>query len=78
MIVPEQLTLIEWLDSCHTQGWYDKGLTVQPLECVSIGFLNDETDDAVTLVMTLDRNGRWSNSITIPKSSITKRWTISH
>lgn len=70
----KNLVWIEWLDSCHTEGWHTEGQYVDhPLHVISIGFLHMESDDAVTLIMTRDENGRWSNSITIPKSTIIKR-----
>ncbi len=70
------LLWIEWLDSCHTEGWHDEGEFAPPLRCTSIGFLHKETDQSVMLKMTRDENERWNNSITIPKSAITKRKKI--
>ena len=66
------LVRVEWEDSCHTSGWYDENEFARPLTIESMGFIHKDEKNYLMLTMSRDENGRWNNSISIPKRVITK------
>ena len=77
---------VEWIDSTSLHGWNSpaeaKALKSDP--CRTVGFLLQETDDAVTLVMSHtsrdEENGRESmaNAVVIPKFAVTNRSCVTN
>ncbi len=64
---------IEWVDSqtqCHWQQPSAK--SVEDLECVTLGFVTWETDEAIVVTATAAATGSVLDSITIPKCCITR------
>ena len=68
-----ELRWVEWLDSCHTEGWHDEDGFARPLVVQSVGFIHQDEETYVMLTMTRDENKRWNNSISIPKAVISKQ-----
>ncbi len=73
-----KLVEIEWIDSSTGAGWIStEDINVEPVQCVTVGFIIRETKTAVMVAASL---GIWSgvvdqacDPITIPKVAITKR-----
>lgn len=65
-----------WIDSHSMQGggvWTDKDdITCDLLECVSVGFVFRESDDAITLVSHIAKS-QVSGDLCIPKCCIRER-----
>jgi len=66
-----KILLVEWVDSSYIAGWKDKkDFDVDLAKCFSTGLAIDESDDAITLVLSGGDTGQWSQSMTIPKVAI--------
>jgi len=84
-VVSESLSIVrvEWVDSTNIVRWNTKAdLTAcLPKHCASVGFLLHETDDAIWIVQSDDRDSddedrNFNNTMVIPKIAITKREVI--
>lgn len=69
---------VKWIDSSCASGWHPKeeSIGTTPANCVTIGFLLEETDDYVSLYMSDDGQGNIDNCLTIPKFAVTEMVTI--
>lgn len=69
------LTLVEWLDIAAEVGWESIEQKMLPHPCVSVGYLIEETDTALTLAATISDFGvvETNNRIVIPKGTIKSR-----
>lgn len=66
--------LIDWIDSSSYSGWRKAEHRDVPRRCQALGFLIDETDEAVTLCLnrTTD-NSHFGERVVIPKALISQR-----
>lgn len=74
---PPAIYIIDWVDSCGSQGWLQIGeCKARVSECQTVGFLVDETKDAIALALnrvTIEGHAPFGEMITIPKFAITKK-----
>ncbi len=64
---------IEWLDSQTQSHWqHPSAKAVEDIECVTLGFVVWETDEAIVVAATVAATGSVLDSITIPKVCITR------
>lgn len=64
---------IEWIDSVGTIGWqYPTSSLMGDMECLTLGFLVWEDDEAVCVASSVSATGRASDPITIPRCAIKK------
>ena len=64
---------IEWVDSIGTSGWcMPSGHPMSDLDCLTLGFLIWETDEAVCVAASVSATGRASDPVTIPRCAIKK------
>jgi hypothetical protein len=67
---------VEWWDSASADlGWRPQAeyrKEVGPLQCRTVGYLLNRTPKHVTVVQNWDRNDKVSDSMSIPRSCITK------
>lgn len=71
---PQKPTEVRWIDTCVSrEAWEDKEEAPEdkllPLECYSLGYVYENTEDYITLVADLNRS-QVGRKITIPKCSI--------
>ena len=66
------LLVVEWGDAVASTGWQAIGAGDPPDACVTVGFLDTETDDFLTLAGTLG-DEQTNNRMTIPKGWIKNR-----
>lgn len=72
-----RIEYVEWLDSGGRNGWHEPDEECAAMECVSVGWVTDESDSAVTITGHMQKKPRFHHSdITIPKCAITKRLRI--
>lgn len=70
-VLPAQIT---WLDSSTHGGWHHahEAENAQPQECVTIGFILEDTDDRVVVAQSIcEAIGHIGNILVIPGSLIT-------
>ena len=68
------LVMVEWLDSVNLCGGVsiDEGAE-EPARITSVGWLTSSTDDSVTLVSHIDRDGQSGyGAMVIPRGSVVK------
>lgn len=64
---------VEWVDSKGTEGWCrPMHVDTGRLECITLGFLVGEDDDAVQVSASISATGNADDIITIPRLAITK------
>lgn len=67
---------VEWRDSYQTHGWEQiektKTETAEPnyLNCTSVGYLIDDSNDRLTLAMSLGQHANAADFLTIPREAI--------
>lgn len=63
---------VDWLDSNGFGHWHDKtDEKNKPSTCVSIGMIEAESDEAITLRLSIDTLiNRVDNTMTIPKCAV--------
>ncbi len=78
-----KLVYIEWIDSHSGRGWRnvdDIKPTCAPLPCRSVGWVLQETKEAITLAPHVAGNDtiveQACGDMTIPKKAVTRRLTI--
>ena len=69
-----RVTLVHWKDAVADVGW-DDNIKSELHDCTSIGFIIDETKDALTLANTVSQD-QSNCRINIPKKWILKRKDI--
>ena len=75
-----QLYRIDWEDACADGGWKRVQDVPQPklLAVHSVGYLVSENKKAIVLAQQLSERGNYSDTITIPKTCITKKVKLKH
>ena len=73
---PNNILLIDWVDSCGETGWGDtESLVCDVIECQTIGFYVAENERGITLALNRaddDRVLAYDSIMTIPKVAITR------
>lgn len=73
------LIVVEWVDSCGLKGGHwgstEDAKQLTPSDCRSVGWLINETDDAIVLAAHVTPH-HVSGEMCIPKVAVTKRWPI--
>ena len=69
-----RVTLVHWKDAVADVGW-DDNIKSELHDCTSIGFIIDETKDALTLANTVSQD-QSNCRINIPKKWILKRKVV--
>lgn len=71
----ERAVIVTWVDSCSASGgpWMDRESAeeMKPLECVTIGFVVQETTDYITLASSATKDGQVAGDMCIPQACIT-------
>ena len=76
---PVEIRYIEWLDSLSGTGWTSEANVLAEVvsRCYSAGFVLKETNDAITLVQSIDPEGKnVDNYLVIPKFAIVHEATV--
>lgn len=70
--VNKEIVIIEWVDSVRASDWtYVEDVDEKPMDCISVGFLVEETNDSVTIAQNYGiKPEQVCNTMTIPKCSI--------
>ena len=65
---------VEWDDSECTYGWNGKSEKCEVSPIISIGWVVDESDTAITMAAHVDlKNENYHSAMTIPKCAIVRR-----
>lgn len=70
---PGPLVEVEWIDAGGQQGWHEAARSTDPLHesgCVSAGYLLQDDEDGVVLVMGVNAGGLQHDSLTIPRAMV--------
>ena len=67
----KKIVFIEWVDSVRASDWtYVEDVDEKPMDCISVGFLIEETNDSVTIAQNYGlKPEQVCNLMTIPKRS---------
>ena len=63
---------IKWVDAVASNGWAKHGKSERPMLCTSIGFIDCEDEEQITVAATFSGN-ETNNRISIPKGWIKSR-----
>jgi hypothetical protein len=73
MSTKQRVIYLEWKDATGTQGWYAKGAELHLAHIRSIGWLVNETKNAITITTGIADDGGSMGLQSIPKACIIKR-----
>ena len=72
-----KVELVEWIDSCGHNGWHRPEEGSQVSHIKSVGWISDETDQAITITShKCDVTQTHHSDLSVPKCAITKRTVI--
>jgi hypothetical protein len=67
-----KIMMVEWLDSMSESGWNNLSYLKknEPIKCVTIGILLEDSDSHLTVVQSVSDLGKAGESMTIPKCCV--------
>ena len=71
---PGPVVEVEWFDSGGAGGWHDPERSVRGFDemaCITVGYLLEDSDRGVALVMGTGATGMNMDSVTIPRVNVT-------
>lgn len=75
-----KILMITWIDSCSSNGWQQPAEAKARIsECQSVGFLVEETKDAIALALsrtTQEGFAPYADIVSIPKVAIKRKRVI--
>lgn len=75
LTVPGPMVEVEWTDSGGQSYWHDPADSVSTeaeMQCLSVGYMAEDSERVVCLVMGVGGMGQHLNSMTIPRSNVLK------
>ena len=67
----DNIAIITWNDAHTTSGWLARFIPRKKYEVITSGFVVHEDPENITVAQSIDPNGAYNNTITIPKSVVT-------
>lgn len=70
----QRLLEVIWRDTSSWGDWHETNhKDDEPIECVTVGYVVRETKRDLVLAQTFSRGGKVTNTMAIPKSTITSK-----
>jgi hypothetical protein len=72
---PGDLVEVEWIDSGGQSGWHDPEISLRGFDqqgCITVGYLLEDSERGVGLVMGAGASGMHMDSVTIPRVNVVR------
>jgi hypothetical protein len=72
---PGPVVEVEWIDSGGQAGWHDPAVSMEGFAqqaCITVGYLVEDSDRGVGLVMGAGATGMHMDSVTIPRVNVVR------
>ena len=66
----DNIAMITWTDARTTSGWQPGFVPTKEFTVITAGFVVHEDPENITVAQSIDPNGAYNNTITIPKSVV--------